>query len=282
MTEHQQAFDRLRQVNPVAVRHIEDRPDALEMLSMAQGTTAALTEPERGGRKWQLGPAVAVAMFALILLLGIPFLIDESDTGPVTDTAISSPVEPLPQTGPLAPGRYLLRNAGLPATAVFPDGLEIVASQPGFIDIEPLLYPSEVARRSLTIVRPEVLSAPSALGMETPEDGGWQLDDIAGWVETLPSGVAVESLQSTTVDGLPATRLLIEIEDAFICGSFDGCASFIRWQDGVLPLTKGSPWLIWWIEPGGDQVPLALVSSLGIDDEFIPTMDEIAQSIELG
>lgn len=282
MSEHQQAFDRLRRVNPVAVHRVEDRPDAFEMLSIAQGTTTALTEPEGGRRKWQFGPAVAVAVFALILLLGIPFLVDDGDTGPTTDTVITSPVEPLPQSGPLAPGRYLLRNSGVPATAAFPEGLEIAATQPGFIDLEPLLYPSEVVRRSLTIVRPEVLSAPSRLDVETPDEGGWPLDDIAGWAGSLPVGIGVNDLQATRIDGLPATRLLVEIEDDFTCGAFDGCASFVRWRGGVLPLTKGSPWLIWWIDLGGEQEPLALISSLGIDDEFIPIVDEIARSIELG
>ena len=282
MSDQQQAFDRLRRVNPIAVYHVEDRPDALEMLSMAQGTTTALTETKGRSRRWQLGPVVAVGVFALILLVGIPFLIEDPDAGPVTGTDVGAPSEPIPVSGPVAAGRYLLRDIGIPTTAELPEGLEIVASEPGYIEIEPLLYPSEVAPRRLAFVRPRALSEPSDLSVETPAEGGWPLDDLAGWAENLPPGIAVESRQTTSVDGFPSTRLLIEIEDSFTCGALDGCASFIRWQGGLLPLTKGSPWLIWWIDIGNDRDPLALVSSLGIDDEFASTVDEIARSIELG
>lgn len=249
---------------------------------MAQGTTAALEEPARRSRRWQFGPAVAAAVFALVLLLGIPFVVNQEDTGPSTGTEVGAPLEPLPQGGPLAPDRYLLSNTGLPVTAEFPEGLEVTASEPGLIEMEPLFYPSEVARRSVIFVRPNVLSMPSGLSVDAPTEGGWPLGDIEGWASTLPPGIGVESLESTSIDGSPASRLLIEIQDSFACGAIDGCASFIRWQGGVVPLTKGSPWLIWWIEVGEGQEPLALVAPLGIDDEFIDIVDGIATSIQLG
>lgn len=283
MTSEKIAYERLKQANPHPVVHIKPRPHPVEIMTNARNQIPVLKPSMREpGRDSRIGPLVGALVFVLVFALGLPMLLD-NQTKPLPDSA--SPRGPtVTSVGVLGPGTHRVGTIGVPVTFDLSFQWWVERIDPGRILLADPVTGVEGtgARRQLTLVRPTALADPSDLSGGVPAEGGWALDDIDGWLNRVEQGVSVSEVSPTTVSGYPAMRFVVRLDDAYPCGPRT-CASLLSSRgSGELELSRGTDWLVWWVDLGPDVEPLALVAATSGNEGFRRTLDEIVGSIVLG
>ncbi len=139
--------------------------------------------------------------------------------------------------------------------------------------------------RDLALMRLSALS--DATRLDEPFDGlddGWAPDDIDGWLDALPDGVAVSGRTATTLGGLDATRFDLAVGEASCEPNEEWCVGF-----GTNRLTyskslkAGATYRIWFVEQG-DEEPLAVIAGIEgpADSGWFDTVEDIASSLGFG
>lgn len=216
------------------------------------------------------GAFVAVlAVGAVIWLIGVGEgdVAESTTTTQVTTTTTEAqpPTEeaagatPLTTSfGSLKAGTYRLDTFGTPFTFEVGNSVFFVMeNRSGFLAVAPP-NSRDFDDRDMVIIRLAELSDPTA---PNAQGEGWPADDFAGWLDNLTDGVLATDREETTLGGLPAIRVDLELGD-IECLSGNDCVLFDLSRRKSL--NPGAKYRIWVVEQETAE-PLAVI--LGITNE---------------
>ncbi len=187
---------------------------------------------------------------------------------------------------PLGPGTFTVESLGIPLSfTTVDDSWFVQPNDPAFLV---LTDPESVGPHDRDIVFLRVAGLTHPDDMELPiaelaERPSWPLGDLVGWIDALPSTIAVSNVTDTEFGGRSAVAFDVTVDDAHACGP-EVCVPFV----GALGTTgksfrPGVPFKVFWVD-GGAEAPLAVVVGGGQDapDAFFAAAAELIATIELG
>ena len=135
--------------------------------------------------------------------------------------------------------------------------------------------------RDIVLLRLSGLSDPAALVPPAPEAvSEWPADDFDGWLDNLTNGLVASNRQATSLGGLPATFVELEVGDAD-CRAGIPC-TLLGTNNGIgnKALVSGSKYRIWMVDQG-DQDPLAVVVGVNreADIDWFDTADDFLATL---
>lgn len=225
-------------------------------------------------RRW--APAlVALGAFVAVLAVGaVVWLIgagsdDVAETTTTTPTTQATTTEAPPSEeaggatpltkdfGSLEPGTYRLDSFGMPLTFTVENSVFFVMeNRNGFLALAPP-NSRDFDDRDMVILRLSTLPDPAALNASVQGDG-WPADDFGGWLDNLNDGVLVTNREETTVGGLAATRVDLELGDIECDAGNTSCVPFAR---GAKSLNPGVKYRIWVVDQEAEG-PLAVILAI--------------------
>ncbi len=139
--------------------------------------------------------------------------------------------------------------------------------------------------RDLVFFRVGAFSDPAAPNAPIEEQTFWPNDDFLGWLDNLHEGVIATDPVETTVSGLAAIRVDLELSDDIECGWLPGsCVGFFEnnGQD-IKALNKGASYRVWVVDQGTED-PLAIVAGIAKDDDapWFERADAVMDTIAFG
>jgi hypothetical protein len=274
-------------------------------------------EPQR---RW--APAlVAAAAFVVVLAVGVVIWLigsgsDDDVVEPTTTTTTQATTtttevpttEATPEPGTfvadatlinsradLAPGTYGFVTVGTPfsLTVELPDGLSVMELGRAFIAMGPPTsrQPSD---KDIVVMRLPALSDPTAPNASIQDQGeGWPADDFSGWLDNLNEGIVVTDRQETTLGGLDAIRVDLDIADIECFAGGGYCALFASnppagvanafgetWAKG---LNSGAKYRIWVVDQGS-EAPLAIIVGIlrEADRSWMDALTDVVSTIGFG
>ncbi|MDW3179978.1 MAG: hypothetical protein R8J94_21495 [Acidimicrobiia bacterium] len=138
--------------------------------------------------------------------------------------------------------------------------------------------------RDLVFIRVAAFSDPASPNTSVLEQTPWPNDDFLGWLENLHDGVIATEPVETTVNGLAAIRVDLELSDEIECGFFPGsCVGLLYNLQDLKALNKGASYRVWIIEQGAED-PLAIVDGIARDEDapWYERSDAIMDTLAFG
>jgi hypothetical protein len=185
---------------------------------------------------------------------------------------------------PFAQGTYRTGALGTPMSFTTTEALNTQSNGDGIFVISDISSraPDD---RDLVFIRVGAFSDPTAPNAPIEEQTGWPNDDFRGWLENLNEGVIATDLVETTVNGLAAIRVDLELTDDIECGWLPGfCVGLVE-NNGheIKALNKGASYRVWIIEQGGED-PLAIVDGIARaeDSPWYLRSDAVMDTIAFG
>ena len=228
---------------------------------------------------------------------------EQTTTNTVTNTTTvaTAPQEPATfvadatlltdEYSPVADGTYRVDTLGAPFTLTIGPDLWV---QPNSLGQFVLTHASSQGPddRDIVIVRLSRLSDPAQpgfgienLGSVWPEDlgDGWPADDFAGWLDNLIEDVMISNRETTTLGGLAATRVDLELGETS-CSGRGPCMLFGSshgWNARFL--NPGSNYRIWVLEVDSED-PMAVIVGINreADLDWFDTADTILSTLAFG
>ncbi len=121
--------------------------------------------------------------------------------------------------------------------------------------------------RDLVFIRVGAFSDPASPNTSVEEQTPWPNDDFLGWLENLNDGVIATEPVETTVNGLAAIRVDLELNDDIECGFVPGgCVGLLFNLQDIKALNKGASYRVWVVEQGAED-PLAIVDGIARDED---------------
>jgi len=135
--------------------------------------------------------------------------------------------------------------------------------------------------RDMVIISLNALSDPTAPNASIADQGeGWPADDFDGWLDNLTAGIVVTNREATTLGGLPATRVDLELGDIECLPGNANCVVFDRTQRK--PLNPGSMYRIWVVSQGVDTPIAVILGSAGdaSDASWRAAFEQVLSTVE--
>lgn len=306
--EHEQLHQAVKALDP-APRDTElpeglwSAAIALRDIDARSGTvTKTTTRPETTEPTPRWRPAlVATAAFIGVVAIGaLVWLVAMRDTAPpadqtsttqtsmTTSTTVTSEdaISPDPITtrfGSLPAGVHSLDTLGTPVVFTTENSAFFVQenSSGHFVMSAPnSLGPDD---RDMVIIRLNALSDPSAPNASSSDQGeGWSANDFSGWLDNLTEGIVVSNREATTLGGLPATRVDLELGDTACLPSTTNCVLFDLTQRKTL--NPGVTYRIWVVDEGIETPIAVVIGSAGdaTDAGWREAFEQVLSTMEFG
>lgn len=162
------------------------------------------------------------------------------------------------------PGSYRTGALGTPMSFTATESLSTQPNGGGFFVL------SDVSSRApddrdLVFMRVAGFSDPGAPNAPIEEQTPWPNDDFPGWLENLDAGVVPSTPVETSVNGLPAIRVDLELSDDVDCGFLPGsCVGLAHNGNDIKAMNLGASYRVWIAEQEGED-PLMIVAGIARD-----------------
>lgn len=214
-------------------------------------------------------------------------LITEKDpAAPIAADAVYDPsAEPIMTLfSAFEPGTYRTGAHGTPMSFTTAEALSTQSNRDGAFVLTDVSSraPDD---RDLVFIRVGAFSDPAAPNAPMEEQTVWPNDDFLGWLDNLHEGVIATGPVETTVNGLAAIRVDLELSDDIECGWLPGlCVGFVEnnGQD-IKALNKGASYRVWVVDQGTED-PLAIVAGIANDDDapWFQRADAVMDTLAFG
>jgi hypothetical protein len=191
----------------------------------------------------------------------------------------------------IEPGTYLVDTVGTPFTLTLDQKQYVGFNKDGRVGITHADSQDE-GDRTIEFTRLSVLLSPNEASANPDEvsapsadlEEGWPADDFGGWLDNPPEQILISNRQETTLGGLRATRIDLELGETDCRLGGEACmllGSNRSLYD--LALFPGSKYRIWLVDQG-DEDPLAVIVSIdrASDLEWFDTAETILSSLAFG
>lgn len=187
-------------------------------------------------------------------------------------------------SGPLEAGTYRTGSLGTPVSFTNEEALMVQHN------IEGLLVLTDIASRApddrdLVFMRVKALSDPTEPNAPFEEQDLWPADDLLGWLESVDEAVVASEPVETTVNGLDAITVDLELAEGVECGFLPGeCVGFVIYDRfGGKSLNVGAQYRIWLVEQG-EEAPLLILAGISRpeDASWFPRADAVLDTIAFG
>jgi hypothetical protein len=266
--------------------------------------------------RWMLvvGAAAAIALIVGLVAVGgdsdegsIDNVItaDESTTTPdpeptaVPPTPVPTPVPPPPVQATFDPGAeqitgefnnlnagtYRVDGVGTPFSFTAGNSLSVQSNNLGTFVLS-LSSSQGPGDRDMVFTRLTGLFDPAHPDVPLADlDDLWPSEDFAGWLDNLVEGVVVSNREETTLGGLDAIKVDLEI-DASVCSANPGggCADLGTNRLATFqPLNPGAMHRIWVVDQD-DQTPMTVIVNVdkAADSDWFDTAEELLATLVFG
>jgi hypothetical protein len=255
----------------IALRDIDTRSGPMTKT----GTRPETTTP---APRWRPALVAAAAFIGVIAIGAVVWLAATRDTAPPVDqttstteaqttttVTIDKAVGPEPITtrsGSVEAGTYSLDTLGTPIVFTVENPVFFVQENSSGYFVMSAANSQGPDDRDMVMIRLAALSDPSAPNASVADQGeGWPADDFDGWLDNLTDGVVATNREATTLGGLPATRVDLELGDIECLPGTSNCVLFDLTQRK--PLNPGSMYRIWVVNQGLDTPIAVILGSAG-------------------
>ena len=205
------------------------------------------------------------------------------DAEPIAVAAFEADAEQfVPWFEAFEPGTYRTDTLGTPMSYT---SVEPLTTQPngfGFFVVSDLLSraPDD---RDLVFLRTASFSDPTQPNAPQEEQTPWPANDFLGWLDNLPEGVIASEPEQTSVGGLPALRLDIELGE-IDCGYQTGtCVGFARNGPADFKgLNLGSLYQVWVVDQDGQPIVIVAGIQNEADVEWFDRAQMFLDSVAFG
>lgn len=139
--------------------------------------------------------------------------------------------------------------------------------------------------QELFFMRVGSFSDPVAPNTPIDEQAPWPNDDFAGWLDNLDDGVIASDPVETSINGLPAIRVDLELSDDMSCGWEPGFCVGLAENHGEYSkaLNRGATYRVWVVEQG-DEDPILVIAAIARDDqaEWFERADTVLDTVAFG
>ena len=274
----------------------------LRAIDTRSGTvTKTETRPEKmePASRWRPALVAAAAFVGVIAVGALVWLAATRDTAPpveqTTTTTTQAPVTtivteeaagPAPIAtgfGSLEAGTHLLDSFGTPIIFTTESSAFFVQENSGGFFAMSAPNSRDPDDRDMVIVRLNGLSDPTAPSAARADQGeGWPADDFDGWLDNLTAGIIVTNREATTLGGLPAVRVDLELGDIECLDGNSFCVLF-DWTQRK-SLNPGSMYQIWVVDEGLESPIAVILGTTGdpSDASWLEAYEGILSTFEFG
>ena len=258
--------------------------------------TATRTETVEPTRRWRPALVAAAAFVAVIALGAVVWLAALRDSAPpadqptttsttvVNEDASATGATPITTNfGALDAGTHSLDTFGTPLVFTAENSVFFVqANSTGFFAMS-APNSRDPDDRDMVIVRLTALSDPTAPNAASADQGeGWPANDFGGWLDNLADGVIASDRTDTTLGGVPAIRVDLELADIECLSGNSFCVLFDRTQRK--PLNPGAKYRVW-VAHEGLEAPIAVI--LGTtgdpsDESWVAAYEQVLATMQFG
>ena len=167
---------------------------------------------------------------------------------------------------PFEPGTYRTASLGTPMSFTATEALSTQPNGGGHFVVSDISSraPDD---RGLVFFRVSAFSDPDVPNSPIEEQTGWPSDDFRGWLENLNDGVIASDSVDTTINGLPAIRVDLRLDESLECGWLPGtCAGLASSPDDIKGLNQGASYRVWVVEMA-DEDPLLISADIPRDED---------------
>ena len=185
------------------------------------------------------------------------------------------------QFTPIAPGAHRVDQLGTPFTFTVDGEWVVQPNEAGwFVITEPTsLGPGD---RDIVFLRPTGLSDPDNMAAPAAEQVGWELDDIEGWLDSLPDTIAITNRVTTTIGGRDAVGFDLTVSTDFTCGP-DFCAGFVaNGPRAGFAFEPDVAHRIFWIDEEVGGPITVILGAGGIGPEWFDTAAPVLATLAFG
>lgn len=185
---------------------------------------------------------------------------------------------------PLSPDTYRVDTIGTPFSFAVDEPMFVQWNDHGWFVIT---HPGSRGPddRDVVFIRATSLADPTdPTVLPDSAADGWPATDYSGWLDNLSSDVVVTNRRETTLGGLEATRVDIELGQIDCDDAGDACMmlSTNHFFDGKY-LVPGSSYRVWFVEQDGLDVLVVVVGiSSEADREWFDAADRLLSTLAFG
>ena len=143
---------------------------------------------------------------------------------------------------------------------------------------------TEPSDRSLQFIRPARLSDPNDPDFDLAPTRGWDLQDVDGWLDAMPAGLAITGRTETTVGGLPALRYDATVtDDARDCFTNQPCATFgdaSPWS--VIIAERAFNYRVWAVDLGEVEPVIIVAGYQEADSDWLDVAERVVGTVFFG
>lgn len=261
--------------------------------------TKTETRPEKmePASRWRPALVAAAAFVAVIAIGALVWLAAVRDTAPpveqttttqapattiVTDEA-AGPAPISTGFGSLEAGAHRLDSFGTPIIFSTESSAFFVQENSGGFFAMSAPNSRDPDDRDMVILKLTGLSDPTAPNAARADQGeGWPADDFGGWLDNLPAGVIVTNREATTLGGLPAVQVDLELGDIECAPGNSFCVLFDWGQRKIL--NPGAEYRVWVVDEGLESPIAVVLGTTGhpSDASWLEAYEGILSTFEFG
>ena len=201
------------------------------------------------------------------------------------DAEYEADAQPVLEWGtPFEPGAYRTGAVGTPMSFTTTERLSTQTNGYGAFVVTDVSSraPDD---RDIVFMRAGGFSDPTAPDTPIDQQTPWPSDDFLGWLENHDDGVIATDPVETSVNGLPATRVDLELSDDVDCGYVPGfCVGLLtnHGQD-FKALNRNASYRVWVVEQG-DGDPLVITAGIARDEDaaWFERADAVLDTVAFG
>ena len=143
---------------------------------------------------------------------------------------------------------------------------------------------TEPSDRSLQFIRPTRLSDPTDPNFDLTPTRGWDLQDVDGWLDAMPAGLAITGRTETSVGGLPALRYDATVtEDARDCFTNQPCATFGEASPWSAIIAKRAfHYRVWAVDLGEVEPVIIVAGYQEADSDWLDIAERVVDTVAFG
>ena len=261
--------------------------------------TKTETRPEKmePASRWRPALVAAAAFVGVIAIGALVWLAATRDTAPpveqttttqastttiVTDEA-AGPAPIATGFGSLEAGTHLLDSFGTPIIFSTESSAFFVQENSGGFFAMSAPNSRAPDDRDMVILKLTGLSDPTApSAARADQSEGWPADDFDGWLDNLTAGVIVTNREATTLGGLPAVQVDLELGDIECAPGNSFCVLFDWGQRKTL--NPGAMYQIWVVDEGLESPIAVVLGTTGdpSDASWLEAYEGILSTFEFG